>query len=187
MKVKIGPYPKHLTCNIHSKYMVNKYGVYYEDNQTTFEHILEKLEDGIQCVYDKINQLYFFNKEQKRKVVIDDYDIWGMDYTLAHIVLPMLERLKDAKAGAPFVDDSDVPDNIKSTSAKPKENEWDTDEFHFQRWDYVLNEMIYAFELKLDDEWEYSSGISDDDRLKMHERQQNGFVLFGKYYNGLWS
>jgi len=75
----------------------------------------------------------------------------------------MLKQLQSEKHGAPFVDDEDVPEELKSTSAPPKENEYDTDANHFKRWDYVLNEMIFAFEHKVDDSWEddYRSGEHD--------------------------
>jgi len=96
-------------------------------------------------------------------VKIDRWDTWSMDHTLADIILPMLKQLKETKHGAPFVDDEDVPDELKSTSAPPKENEYDTDDNHFKRWDYVLDEMIFAFECKVDDSWEekFSSGEHD--------------------------
>jgi hypothetical protein len=75
----------------------------------------------------------------------------------------MLKQLKESKHGAPFVDDEDVPEELKSTSAPAKENEWDTDDNHFKRWDYVLDEMIFAFECKVDDSWQdkFSSGEMD--------------------------
>jgi hypothetical protein len=86
-----------------------------------------------------------------------------MDHTLADIILPMLKQLKETKHGAPFVDDEDVPEELKSTSAPPKENEYDTDENHFKRWDWVLDEMIFAFECKVDDSWQekFCSGEHD--------------------------
>jgi hypothetical protein len=105
--------------------------------------------------------------ESKRKrtikVRIDNYDVWSMDHTLAYIILPMLKKLKDNKHGAPFVDDGDVPEGLRSTDAPPKENEYDTDANHFKRWDWVLDEMIQAFECKVDDSWEdqYHSGVHD--------------------------
>jgi hypothetical protein len=37
-----------------------------------------------------------------------------------------VETIKKDKHGAPFVDDEDVPEELKSTSAPPKENEYDT-------------------------------------------------------------
>ena len=85
---------------------------------------------------------------------IDRWDTWSMDYTLTPIILPMLHQLKHSKHGAPFVDDADVPDELKSTAAPATENEWDTDDNHFKRWDWVLDEMIFAFEHKADDSWE---------------------------------
>ena len=96
-------------------------------------------------------------------VRIDRWDTWSMDHTLAQIVLPMLRQLQQDKHGAPFVDDEDVPEHLRSTAAPPKENEWDTDANHFLRWDWVLGEMIFAFEKKCQDDWtaEFHSGEHD--------------------------
>ena len=146
-----------------------------------------------------------------------------MDHTLSYIILPMLKQLKEKKHGAPFTDDEDVPEHLRSTAAEPKENEWDTDSNHFLRWDWVMDEMIYAFECQLDDSWEekywtgewgktiwtesdhtYPNPVTgvmektytmdntgdrecDWDGLKLEQdRINNGFRLFGKYYQGLW-
>ena len=95
-----------------------------------------------------------FVHPQVRYVKIDRWDTWSMDHTLADIILPMLKQLKETQHGAGYVDDDDVPEELKSTSAPPKENDYDTDGNHFKRWDYVLDEMIFAFEHKIDDSWE---------------------------------
>ena len=143
---------------------------------------------------------------QIRWVKIDRYDTWSMDHTLAHIIHPMLIQLHETKHGAPFTEDQDVPEELRSTSAGPKENEWDTDDNHFKRWDWILTEMIWAFyqELRDDDEAEFfdhgesvDSGGDFNERLgklkvdreglQTHqERKANGFRLFGKYYSALW-
>ena len=99
-------------------------------------------------------------------VKIDRYDTWSMDSTLSPIILPMLKQLKKDKHGAPYVDDADVPANLHSTTKsaqKAKKNSWDSDGNHFARWDWVLDEMIWAFEELVDDTWEeqYFSGKSD--------------------------
>lgn len=96
-------------------------------------------------------------------VKIDYWDTWSMDQTLARMVLPMLVQLKRTKHGAPHVDDEDVPEHLRSTSAPPKENEYDVDAYHFDRWDWVMDEMIFAFECKLDDSWQekFQSGKHD--------------------------
>jgi hypothetical protein len=98
-----------------------------------------------------------------RYVKIDRWDTWGMDSTLAQIVLPMLRQLQATKQGSPFVDDGDVPEHLRSTAAPPKENEWDTDDNHHARWTWAINEMIFAFDMKNRDDWqqEFHSGEID--------------------------
>lgn len=136
-------------------------------------------------------------KKRKIKIRIDKHDTWSMDHTLALIILPMLKQLKETQHGGPYTDDEDVPEELRSTSAPPKQNEYDTDANHFKRWDWILDEMIWAFEQKLDDSWEaqyYCKQVEGSDSpeidmkgLKKHqERMSNGFRLFGKYYEGLW-
>jgi hypothetical protein len=74
----------------------------------------------------------------------------------------MLKQLDTDKHGAPHVDDEDVPMELQSWTS-PAKDEYDTDGHHFARWDYVLNEMIFAFECKVDDTWQekFSSGEHD--------------------------
>ena len=95
-------------------------------------------------------------------VKIDRYDTWSMDHTLADIILPMLKQLNAEKHGAPHVDDEDVPMELQSWTS-PAKDEYDTDGNHFARWDWVMNEMIFAFECKVDDTWQekFSSGEHD--------------------------
>jgi hypothetical protein len=150
-----------------------------------------------------------FIHPQFNYVKIDRWDTWSMDHTLAHIILPMLKQLNETKHGAPYTDDEDVPEHLRSHMAEPKENEWDTDSLHFVRWDWIIGEMIWAFEqeLKDDDEhqffddsecgdekfpWnengQYVSKLKvDNEGLEAHQkRKANGFRLFGRYYQNLW-
>ena len=170
------------------------------------EPIINKWSDRLTPICQGIQKVLDFIHPKINYVKIDRWDTWSMDYTLSFIVVPMLKQLKETKHGAPFVDDEDVPEELKSTSAPPKENEWDTDENHFKRWDWALNEMIWAFEQNLDnnseekffdhaewDEKEKDFGKNlhkikiDQPGLKAHQdRKANGFRLFGKYYQGLW-
>jgi hypothetical protein len=97
-------------------------------------------------------------------VKIDRWDTWGMDTTLAQIILPMLKQLHATKHGAPYVDDKDVPKELRSTSAPPKANEWDTDNNHFARWDWIMEELIWTFEqLDPDNDWQaqYHTGKAE--------------------------
>jgi len=96
-------------------------------------------------------------------VKIDYYDTWSMDQTLSPIILPMLKQLQKDKHGAPFVEDEDVPEELRSTSAPAKENEWDTDDNHFKRWDWALAQMIWSFEQLNDDDndAQFHTGVHD--------------------------
>jgi hypothetical protein len=137
-------------------------------------------------------------------VKIDRWDSWSADATLAQIILPLLQQLRATKHGAPFVDDEDAPAHLRSTAAPPKLNDWDTDSLHFERWDWVLDEMIWSFSQRCTDDDEdqfYDHSECDDsdfmesvaqlkvDReglLQHQQRKANGFKLFGKYYQHLW-
>lgn len=128
------------------------------------EPIIEKWSDRLLPICRGWNKFLDFIHPQIRYVKIDKYDTWNMDGTLSPIILPMLKQLNATKHGAPNVDDDDVPEELKSTSAPPKENAWDTDENHFKRWDWAMGEMIWAFEqLQPDNDWEeqYASGVCD--------------------------
>jgi hypothetical protein len=109
-------------------------------------------------------------------VKIDRYDTWNMDHTLALMILPMLRQLKQDKHGAPLVDDEDVPEHLRSTAAPPKEDEYDVDGNHFKRWDWVIDEMIFAFECKNNDDWDrefWSGEVGDAVWTKTGETAHN--------------
>ena len=121
--------------------------------------------------------------ERKIKVKIDPSDTWSMDDTLSHIVLPMLYQLAKTKHGSPMVDLEDVPFELQG----------DHEDAIHDRWDWVMAEMIYAFEEKTND-WEERFFCSereyDSYKAEMEEirgRISNGFRLFGKYYEALWT
>jgi len=142
-------------------------------------------------------------------VKIDPWDVWSMDSTLAPVILPMLKELKRVKHGAPYTEDSDVPERLRSTTKsaqKAKKNTWDTDGNHFRRWDWILDEMIWAFEQLCADDHEaqffdHSKANDPKDSLdkqvrkikvdrvgldKHNKRLDNGLRLFGKYFRALW-
>ena len=208
MKITIGNYPNRLTCRIHTRYMDKKYGcIDWPTEYNRTERFLELLEGGIQSAYNVINWVWFDRRKQKVKIRIEKHDTWSMDHTLAHIIAPMLKQLKEKKHGAPNVDPQDVPKELRPTAKWKKAYEGDgtTDPKFFERWDWVMDEMIWAFEQKCRDHWEadyygpwisngeegyLSAGkfewIDDEGRQAHQERMSNGFRLFGKYYEALW-
>ena len=123
---------------------------------------------------------WLYNIQEKRvKVHIDRWDTWNMDMTLSYIILPMLKQLQKGHT-SPYTKDGDVPPEMRSTAAKSKKTEYDVDEFHEDRWNWIMQEMIWAFEYKLGEDNEVKWSKRDNKRM------QRGFVLFGKYFNSLW-
>lgn len=214
MKVNIGPY-----VNWWGPYQIadllQKVGVSEDRCHSIGAWLADtKLTDICEWIYSKRNR--------RVKVKIDRWDTWNADETLAYIILPMLKQLKETKHGSPNVDDNDVPYELSSFAAPAKTNEWDTDNNIHKRWDWVMSEMIWAFEQRLIDwEGQFHSGKIDtvmapvdkdgndvpedeaeffemrrgpndthkfdkDGYTKHVERMENGFRLFGKYYQSLW-
>jgi hypothetical protein len=167
MKVYIGNYRNHWL----SPYTILEKVLFWKDwdNIDYDEPWVEKWSDRL-TPFSKAWQAFLdFVHPKINYVKIDKHDTWNMDHTLAYMVLPML------KQGAPHVDDEDVPEELRSTSAPPKKNEYDVDENHFKRWDWVLNEMIQAFECKVNDDWEeqYSSGEFDHIKVQTDRTYPN--------------
>jgi hypothetical protein len=133
--------------------------------------------------YDEIEQI-------GEEIIIHSWDTWNMDYTLGKIILPMLKQLKATKHGSPNVDNEDVPINLRATEEDVLKYKkiGDTDKDFFKRWDWVLDEMIYAFDCKVNKEEVYVRfDIKDRKGMeKEQDRISNGFRLFGKYYESLW-
>lgn len=199
MKVSIGPYKSWIgPYQIADKvfFWVDRKGI-FPDDDPRWERWDYKLADSFGDWLADTWVAKFCNwlsakRTRKIKVRIDQYDTWSMDHTLALIIHPMLVQLKATKHGSPFVDDADVPEKLRSTAAPDlteEEKSWGgTDALFHARWEWVLDEMIFAFELKLDDDWdnEYHKTSDYEGMNKICERQKNGFRLFGTYFQGLW-
>ena len=119
------------------------------------------------------------------QITIHNWDTWSMDHTLSYIIVPMLIQLKETKHGSPNVDNDDVPEELRMPDRWYEENysiNGETDEQFFNRWDWVLDEMIWAFTYKRDN----FDSLLDENREEAQARMTNGFRLFGKYYESLW-
>jgi hypothetical protein len=217
MKVKIGKYPSwfgpYQLADVLCFWAKDKNGenpdwVHNFGEWLAYGSVDETEENREPTIIYKILLWIDERKSRKIKVKIDSSDLWDLSATLSHIILPALVMLREKKHGSPFVLDEDVPEEIRSTNASPKENEWDTDEFHHDRWDYVLNEMIWAFnELASDNEpsflikegeiiktvrddglveIECTSEFDHETRQAYEDRKRKAFMYFGKYYQALW-
>lgn len=202
MKLFIGPYRTYWSVPKIVN-LLQKVGVGYEtrdkienwiSEHTPADKIFEWLNDSL--------------PSRKIKIRIDEYDTWNMDHTLSLIILPMLKQLQGKKYGSPLVDNEDVPTQLRHGDPDGYDN-W----VHY-KWEFVLNEMIWAFEQNIDDDWQdqYVHGtptykwvereddtdefvitnpkdywIDNEGMDKHRERMNNGFRLFGKYFQSLWS
>lgn len=158
--------------------------------------------------------------ERKTKIIIEPHDTWNLCNDLALIIHPALVLLKEEKQGSPYISDDDVPDDLKAANAPPKE-EWETDEFWHDRWQYVLDQMIFSFKCLAAEDDGMSQFITgeislDTEAMKLPENHvagmkqlvfkksadyhydreghsaylekiQKGLVLFGKYFQSLWT
>lgn len=127
---------------------------------------VERFVTMVEPVSIAIRRVLDFVHPEVNYVKIDHWDTWSMDHALSPIILPMLKQLQSHKHGAPLVDDSDVPARLHSTTRsaqRVKKNSWDTDGNHFKRWDYVLDEMIWAFTQLCDPDHDarFFSGTAD--------------------------
>ena len=147
----------------------------------------------------------------RRKVIkIHPYDTWSVCGTLAPIILPLLKQLKATQHGYPCTDDEDGPEEFRSAVApaltEEEKNSSTTDPWHEKRWEWIMGEMIWAFEqlndpnsddqfwpgrddlVDIDNLTEHIKRVNCDfDGLKAHEeRIHRGTTLFGKYYQSLW-
>jgi len=131
------------------------------------------------------------NKKRKVEVRIDKYDVWSLDHTLALIIAPALKVMRENLLGAPLIDDEDVPEELRRPKSFDVAEFWTDPNWH-NRWEYVLDEMIFAFENHANIDWVEQfypdNGPADKVGLEAHmARMANGRRLFAKYYDGLWT
>jgi len=212
MKVVIGPYkswigPYQIADAIFFWQEKHSDTCKWADRAHKFGTWLSENKDGSDSTLLKVCQWIESKRNRQVYVRIDKYDTWSMDHTLAYIILPMLKQLQATKHGSPNVDDLDVPEPLRSTAPGARdrcEEEWDLDDNFHERWNYVLSEMIWAFEQQDNDGdaqfFDHGPKVAGEDimesvkRMKVDEvglkawqvRKANGFRLFGKYYEALW-
>ena len=202
MKVSIGPYK-----NWVGPYQIADLLKYVGVSEKRCQEIGAALPEWVTTVCIWVES----KRARKVKIKIDRWDTWNMDKTLAMIILPMLKQLKETKHGSPLVDIEDVPEHLRFNGTPQNEDmqlhldfgtevtekfEKDAWETVHNRWNWVLDEMIWTFEqLQPDNDWElqYIVGVDfksvkfDEEGIRKHsDRIHNGLKLFGLYYRGLW-
>ena len=89
-------------------------------------------------------------KQQRLERGFDDSETWALDCTIAKFIEPRLRRFKEIKAGYPAI-------------------------MSEEKWDDILDKMIYAFEC-----------INKDTVFDNEDSVDEGLDLFRKYFFNLW-
>ena len=184
MKVNLGPYVSHWSTRYAEEtYLAKMHKVKYgweveEEKYTKLDKVviwlLDKWQDVLNATFNNI----FRWLGRKEEVRIDGYDVWSADHTLAKIIHPTLVKLREVLHGSPLIDDEDVPEELRSTAAPPKENDYDTDDNHFKRWEWVLDEMIWAFAQILDDDDAESQFHTGNMDIKWEQTEIDGKKMY---------
>lgn len=210
MRVKIGKYVDWLGPYQIADKVFFWLDRYPEDDDSRMHNLRDRLATFLagkknDSYLAKFCQWVHEHKKRKEYVKLDYYDHWNANHTLALIILPVLKALKESQHGSGQVDLSDVPETLWPDQLAGPSNNYTDDTIH-ERWKWVLDEMIWAFEQEVDDDDEskfYDHSLANDpdddlmtqvskmkvDRegLEAHQdRKANGFRLFGKYYQNLW-
>lgn len=135
------------------------------------------------------------SRPRKIDVRIEDFDTWNADNTLAIIIAPLLMVFKAKENGCPFVDDDDVPAELRRDEENENATSEELDKYRSVRWHYVLDEMIWTFNTIAGniEEPDFFGGDPDayqfdKEMYDEHEnRISNGCRLFGKYFRALWN
>ena len=214
MRIKIGPY-----LNWFGGYQLAEFLCFWTKTKGEFGQ--DEYPDWVHDFGEKISETWIhtflqwiYNKRKRTvKIEIDKYDTWGMDHTLAMIIVPMLKQLRDTTHGYPA--NFTYEDQHYNPQRFFEGDGWEFPEDGFEQWKATLDKMIWAFEQVIDDDWEdqyrtgeidfqfvpcedkpgYSEIVdgpnhtleTDYDGIAAHRaRMQEGFDLFAKYFEGLW-
>lgn len=177
MKIYISKYRDHWI----SPYTILEKVCFWEKDKDVFynleekaDHKYEKWVNRLEPISKAIQKLLDFIHPRINYIKIDRCDTWSMDNTLAPIILPMLKQLKETQHGSHIVDLEDVPEPMRTIDHE----EWDCQvcfKFYHEsdlqkiqcdihdRWNWVLDEMIWTFEQICDDDndAQFHTGVYD--------------------------
>ena len=148
MKVYIGPYTNWIGPYQIAEFILFWMDRHEDDRVHKFGTWLDEKVPGL----TKLCLWLESKKKRKIKVRLDPYDTWSLDNTLAYIILPGLKQLRDTSQSFGYIEDSDAPPEMCKAIAEDQEDFYDSNAH--KRWVWALNEMIFAFECKINDDWD---------------------------------
>jgi len=158
-----------------------------------------KIQSLVDCTYNKfINWLPLL----KDKIVLDPADSWSADYSLAKIIVPLVQQLKSNQHGYGQVSDEDVPEELRT----------DNSDYSEAKYNWMIDEIIWSMDQiarnepdspelpddicsVFDDSYieerntpEYKKLIKEwsAEVTRYESRLDNGCKLFGLYFRSLW-
>lgn len=116
--------------------------------------------------------------ERKIDVKIEGFDSWNLDQTLALIIYPALLQLKATKHGVPseLVNDVGGEDYAQQDSFDfYKESHQDSFNIACERWDEILDKMIWSFEQLIKGDYDdlYRHGTAEVDWVETDHKYPN--------------
>lgn len=177
-----------------------------------FDKVLDFILEAWQGVLNNTINKLLMQIRERPLIKIHEWDTWSVDYTLNLIIHPLLVQLKETQHGYPFTEYCDAPPEY----IKPEQCEdvyrTEKGSYNLERWLYILDEMIYAFDIKQEPDIEnydfkynlpklggkegntHPPAVTNEKEKQRYERDvkdweeriQEGYRLFGKYYTALW-
>lgn len=124
-------------------------------------------------------------------VKIHKYDTCNADATIAEIMVPLLKAFRTAtEAWTPSIRTADVPLDQRSTAAELANCITNDDSdfvFDPKAWQWILGEILWAFESRLEDDKDVFFDAEDEELAARASRREAGMRLFAMYYENLWT
>lgn len=115
--------------------------------------------------------------KQPISVHVDRWDIWSVDHTVSSMLVPLLHYYRENYQGVPYTDDEDVPEHLQGGWTQEEYGSDMEFELMKNRWNWVVDEMIWAFEYSPDVLEElHSSGEMDLDLVDDGPPNESGTI-----------
>lgn len=112
---------------------------------------------------EKKDKRYSQQVKQLKENGFCDSETWGLDSVIAEFILPRLIRFRELNIGFPSVDG-----------------------LTFDRWQSVIDEMIFAFDWSLNYSDDKYDCLSKSEMKAKWKRHDEGLEFFAKYFRDLW-
>lgn len=109
----------------------------------------------------KDDERYDEHVKQLKTNGFSDSETWSLDSVICQFILPRLIRFKEVNVG--------FPGNLT-----------------MEKWNAILDEMIFAFDWSLNCEEEKYENLTDKEKNEKWKRYEAGMQTFATYFRHLW-